>query len=177
MRTMKTVIVCTILMLLSVFVIACGGQNEHSEPSIGYQSLQDEIARLQRNFDNLMNEHNSLQDEFNLIQDQLVANDFERLPVNGKQQDEINYIVYEFQNLLAEHYLLQAEVVQLREQLVLAQFSASPSGWEYMVRRFDSRFNIQEILQQFQNQLNTYAQQGWQFVSKHSDVTIMRRQW
>ena len=67
MKVMKTAIVCIILMFLSVFVIACGGQNNATESTARYQALQNEISRLQRNLDISRHDYTELQDEFNLL--------------------------------------------------------------------------------------------------------------
>ena len=176
MKAMRATIVCSILMLLSMLMMACGGQNNAPESAVDYQALQDEFARLQRDFNNLLNEHNALQDDFVFIQEQMSAHDFESIPSNGEQQNEISRLYYEFQNLLNEHNLLQAELTFLVSQMALVQTGSSPESWEYMVFYRSFRFLYLE------RDLNIYAQQGWKLVSAVSPGTgsdgvfIMRRE-
>ena len=73
MKVMKIAIVIIFLTLLSTFLIACGDQNNNRVSSIHYQSLQDEIWRLRRENQDLLNENRTLQSELSLAQSQLEA--------------------------------------------------------------------------------------------------------
>ena len=175
MEFLKTAQACAVVMLLVVFVSACGGQDDLLDLMEANEQLQEEVDRLRHEFQDLMYDHSVLQAELRYVQEQVAAQSLASQSLNGEYHDELPGLYCDFWDLFDETYRDELGI----EQLAWQNLGISSTGMEYMLWR-GSWNNLANV----EIHMNILSQQGWELVSMFQAghaaaggiVVVMRRQ-
>ena len=170
MKSVKVVLTSAVVLLLIVFVAACGGHDDRSDLLRANEQLQEEIERLMNGFWYLMYENSNLQAELKLARDQLAGT--VSPSADEKYHEEYPMFHHDLQSLLNESGMAGLGI----EHLAMQNLVAATPGMEYILWR-GSWSNLSET----EHYINLLVQNGWELVNMfgagpvNGIVVVMRR--